>query len=104
MAGIGLDWMGNPAAPPPAAAEPEEGEPAEGVPEFEFKLAEATMGRSPSQVFEYYEALKGRGVRAEMRVYPHDSHALSRPATAADSAVHTARFLADTLLAAPAAE
>ena len=29
MAGIGLDWMGNPAAPPPAAAESEEGEPAE---------------------------------------------------------------------------
>ena len=34
---------------------PEEGEPAEGVPEFEFKLAEATMGRSPSQVFELAE-------------------------------------------------
>ena len=31
MAGIGLDWMGNPAAPPPAAAESEEGEPAEEV-------------------------------------------------------------------------
>ena len=29
MAGIGLDWMGNPAAPPPATAESEEGEPAE---------------------------------------------------------------------------
>ena len=31
MAGIGLDWMGNPAAPPPATAESEEGEPAEEV-------------------------------------------------------------------------
>ncbi len=31
MAGIGLDWMGNPAAPPPAAAESEDGEPAEEV-------------------------------------------------------------------------